>query len=43
MEPVRFSRDSQVIRFRPQVNEEFANVLENFLGNGLLHVNFRYQ
>src|SRR5262249_35800620 len=24
MEPVRFSRDSQATRFRPQVNEEFA-------------------
>ena len=41
MEPVRFSRDSQIIRFGLQVNEEFANVLENFLGNGLLHVDLR--
>jgi hypothetical protein len=43
MEPVRFSRDSQVIRFRTQVNEEFANVLENFVGNVLLHVDVRHR
>jgi hypothetical protein len=42
IEPVRFSRDSQIIRFRPHVNEEFANVLGNFVGNGLFHVDLRH-